>query len=164
VPVEHIDNAAAATEEADEVRRLVGEVLADGRWTDAQGATRPLRPDDVLVLTPYNAQVARIRSRLRDLAGGARVRVGTVDKFQGQEAPVVVYSLASSSLEDVPRGFAFLYSLHRLTVALSRARAVAAVVCSPALLTPVVSRPEHLRLVNALCRVQEQAAPAFRPV
>lgn len=164
VPVEHIGNAAAATEEADEVRRLVGEVLADGGWTDAHGGTRPLRPDDVLVLTPYNAQVARIRSRLRDLPGGEQVRVGNVDKFQGQEAPVVVYSLASSSLEDAPRGFAFLYSLHRLTVALSRARAVATVVCSPALLTPVVSRPEDLRLVNALCRVQEQAAPAFRSV
>ena len=75
--------------------------------------------DDVLIVTPYNAQVAKLTAALPEGA-----RIGTVDKFQGQEAPVVIYSMATSSADDVPRSMEFLYDLHRLNVAVSRARAV----------------------------------------
>jgi len=101
------------------------------------------------VLTPFNAQVNRIRGRLAAVDPG--IRVGTVDKFQGQEAPVVLYSLAASSAEDAPRGLEFVYSLNRFDVAACRARAVMAVVCSLALRSPPVHTPEQLRMVNALC-------------
>ncbi len=84
-------------------------------------------------------------------------RVGTVDKFQGQQAPVVVYSITSSSAEDAPRGVGFLYDIHRLNVAVSRAQALAVVVLSPALLDAAVASPEQLRQVNALCRLAEVA-------
>ncbi len=85
--------------------------------------------------------------------------MGTVDKFQGQEAAIVIYSMASSSAEDAPRGIEFLYSLHRFNVAISRARAVVAVVCSPHLLAPLVRSPQQLTMVNALCAYAERATP-----
>jgi predicted RecB family nuclease len=159
VPVPHEHNSAASSEEAEVVARLVRDLLPDGRWTDGDGTERAMRPEDVLVLAPFNAHVHRLRNRLGDLVE-AGVRVGTVDKFQGQEAPVVLYSMASSTAEDAPRDLHFLYSLNRFNVAISRARAVVAVVCSPALLTPVVTKPENLRLVNALCRFAEEAREA----
>jgi hypothetical protein len=108
---------------------LVGELLADGRWTDRDGATRALTGSDILVLTPFNAQVNRIRGRLAAVDPG--IRVGTVDKFQGQEAPISIYSMATSTPEEAPRGLEFLYSLNRLNVATSRARCAAIVVASP---------------------------------
>jgi superfamily I DNA and/or RNA helicase len=109
-------------------------------------------PEDVLIVAPYNNQVGEIRT----LLPGARV--GTVDKFQGQEAPVVIYSMTSSSAEDAPRGVDFLYDLHRLNVAVSRAQALAVVVVSPDLLDAPVRTPDQLRRVNALCRLAEHAS------
>jgi uncharacterized protein len=159
VPVAHRHNSAASTEEAEVVARLVTELLTGGSWRDADGVVRRLVAADVLILTPYNAQVHRLRQRLTD-AGHPDVRVGTVDKLQGQEAAVVVYSTASSSVDDAPRGTEFLYSLNRFNVAVSRARAVMAVVASPTLLAPHVDRPDQLRLVNALCRFVELCTPA----
>jgi Superfamily I DNA and RNA helicases and helicase subunits len=156
VPVEHEGNASASTAEADVIAQLCRDVLADGRWTDRDGITRALTGADILVLTPFNAQVNRIRGRLASVDPG--IRVGTVDKFQGQEAPVVLYSLAASSADDAPRGLEFLYSLNRFNVAISRARAVMAVVCSPALLSPLVHTPEQLRMVNALCAFATEAS------
>jgi superfamily I DNA and/or RNA helicase len=85
------------------------------------------------------------------------VRVGTVDKFQGQEAPVVFYSMATSTPEDAPRGMEFLYSLNRLNVATSRAQCVAVIVASPALFQPQCKTPRQMKLVNALCRYSEMA-------
>jgi uncharacterized protein len=108
--------------------------------------------EDVLVVAPFNAHVARLRAAL---PGG--ILVGTVDRFQGREAPVVVYSMASSSAQDAPRGVDFLFDLHRFNVAVSRARAMSIVVASPALLDAEVHTPEQLRAVNALCRYAEQA-------
>ena len=87
----------------------------------------------------------------------SRARVGTVDKFQGQEAPVVIYSMATSRPEDAPRGLEFLYSLNRLNVATSRARCAAIVVASPRLFTPDCSTPHQMKLANALCRFREMA-------
>ena len=106
-------------------------------------------------MAPYNAQVATLRARLPEDA-----RVGTVDKFQGQEAPVVLFSMATSTADEAPRGMEFLYSLHRLNVATSRARCVAAIVASPALLTPHCRTPEQMRLANPFCRFLELASGA----
>jgi uncharacterized protein len=108
--------------------------------------------DDVLIVAPYNNQVRLIAGELP----GARV--GTVDKFQGQEAPVVIYSMTSTSADEAPRGVGFLYDLHRLNVAVSRAQALAVVVMSPLLLDAPVHSPEQLRQVNALCRLVEMAS------
>jgi uncharacterized protein len=91
-------------------------------------------------------------------------RVGTVDKFQGQEAPVVIYTLATSSPDDLPRGMEFLFSLNRLNVAVSRAKSVAAVICSPELLRVRAHTPEQLRLANALCLLVETATAADLPL
>jgi uncharacterized protein len=154
VPVEHHGNASASSEEAEVVRGLVADVVGS-TWTDAGGVSRRLTLADVLIIAPYNAQVARLRSRLPDGA-----RIGTVDKFQGQEAPVVIYSMATSSAVDAPRDLEFLYSLNRLNVAVSRARGLAMIVASPRLLDAPVRTPHQLRLVNALCRYVEVAGTA----
>lgn len=152
LPVTHHGNTSASEQEADMVAVLVEEVCG-GTWLDVKGVERPVTLDDVLVVAPYNRQVARL---LAKLPVGARV--GTVDKFQGQQAPVVIYSTASSSANDAPRGINFLYDLHRLNVAVSRAKALAAIVASPDLLDAEVHTPEQLRAVNALCHYVEEAA------
>lgn len=150
-PVHHSGNRTRSVEEADAVAGIVASLL--GRTTtDRCGRSAEVTPDDILVIAPYNAQVATLASAL---PGG--VRVGTVDRFQGQEAPVVIYSLAASSAEDVPRGIEFLLSTHRLNVAVSRAQALCVLVGSPILLQAPVRTPRQLRQVNALCRFVEQA-------
>ncbi len=110
--------------------------------------------DDIVVVAPYNAQVACL---VEALPAGARV--GTVDRFQGQEAAVSVFSMATSSVEDLPRNLEFLFSLNRLNVAVSRARGLSILVCSPELLRARCHSPEQMRLVNALCRFVEMAKP-----
>nr|WP_204331440.1 TM0106 family RecB-like putative nuclease [Geodermatophilus sabuli] len=155
--VEHTKPAAAASDdEAAAVAELWRSLQGVG-WVDAAGERSVIGADDVLVVAPYNNQVARIRSLLPDGA-----RVGTVDKFQGQEAPVVLYSMTSTSAEDAPRGVSFLYDLHRLNVAVSRAKALAVVVMSEELLDAAVRTPEQLRQVNALCRLVEMATSDLR--
>ena len=154
-PVEHLGNTSASVEEAEavaqEIRRMVG-----GAWTDREGCGRPLRREDFMVVAPYNAQVRRLREALA-AAGLADVPVGTVDKFQGREAPVVFYSMATSSAEDVPRTLEFLFSRNRLNVAVSRAQCLAFVVASPRLLESRARTIEQMRLINALCRFVEMA-------
>ncbi len=133
---------------------LVTRLLAPGvTWTDADGAAHPLAPADILLVAPYNAHVNRLAERLA-VRG---VRVGTVDKFQGQEAPVVIFAMGSSSAGDAPRGMEFLYSRHRLNVATSRAKCAAFIVASPALLEPECRTPRQMALANALCRFVEVA-------
>jgi uncharacterized protein len=152
VPVEHAGNRTVSGEEAEAVSGIVRDLV--GRpWTDAGGHTRRLELADVLVVAPYNAQVARLCAALP-----AGARVGTVDKFQGQQAPVVVYSMAASGAEDVPRGLEFLFSPNRLNVALSRAQGLAVLVCSPALLHSPCRTLEQVRLLNVLCRLVESAS------
>jgi uncharacterized protein len=134
------------------IRALVGR-----SWVDRDGKERRLEVPDILVVAPYNAQVAEIaRTVEREL--GTRPNVGTVDKFQGREAPVAIYSMTTSTPEDAPRDPDFLYSGNRLNVALSRARGLAVLVASPALLRVACRSPEEIRLVNAFCRFIEVAA------
>jgi uncharacterized protein len=161
VPVVHEGNRNESPEEAAVVGRLIRELVESGAtWTDSEGRRHPLKWTDVLVVAPYNAQVAAIARALPS------ARAGTVDKFQGQEAPVSIYSMATSSPEDAPRGMEFLYSLNRLNVATSRARCLAAVVASPALIRVRARTPRQMRLANALCRFLELAglSPEQPPV
>jgi predicted RecB family nuclease len=146
VPVTHAGNEAASREEVTAVRAIVDELVGT-QWVDCEGVTHPLELDDVLVVAPYNSHVGYLRA---GLPPGARV--GTVDKFQGKEAPVVIYSMASSSAEDAPRGVSFLYDLHRLNVAISRGQCLAIVVGSPALLSAAVGTPEQLCMVNGFIK------------
>jgi uncharacterized protein len=152
IPVEHEDNRGRSEEEADVVAAQVDKLLDGGTYVDRDGVEHRLTLDDILVVAPYNAQVRCLRARL---PSGARV--GTVDKFQGQEAPVVLFSMASSTGEDVSRGMSFLFSRNRLNVAVSRAQALAVVVCSPRLLAARCSTVEDMQLVNMLCRFAEEA-------
>jgi uncharacterized protein len=152
VEVEHDGRTSASDEEAAVVADLVARLTAPGAtWTSAAGVTTQLIGADILVVSPFNAQVSRLADNLR----GTGVRVGTVDKFQGQEASVVIYSMATSRPEDAPRGMAFLYSLNRLNVATSRAKCAVIVVANPRLFQPECRSPEQMKLANALCRYRE---------
>ena len=151
ISVEHKGNRTSSIEEVKAVSDAYA-TLVGRPWTDHDGGQRSLTSDDILVVAPYNAQVALLANRLPNGA-----RVGTVDKFQGQEAPVVFYSMATSTAAEAPRGMDFLYSLHRLNVAISRAQGLAILVCSPALLDVKAHTPEQMRLANALCRLADGA-------
>lgn len=137
-----------------EAKRIAAEIdaLLGREWVDHEGKRRPLVLDDILVVAPYNAQVAELA---RWLPAGARI--GTVDKFQGQEAPVVFYSMTSSSPEDIPRGMDFLFSRNRLNVATSRAMGLAVLVASPELLRVRCRNLDQVRSVHAVCRFIEMA-------
>jgi uncharacterized protein len=153
--VEHSGNQNESPEEVEKVAKAVDALLKTGpTWTNRKRETHALTLDDILVVAPYNAQVAALIERLP-----AGARVGTVDKFQGQEAPIIFYSMATSTPEDAPRGMEFLYSLNRLNVAVSRARCVAVIVASPALFQVQCKTPRQIELANAFCRYLEMAHP-----
>ena len=159
VPVAHEGNQNTSAEEVECIGGLVeGLVRAGVNWIDDKGRRRPLQLDDLLIVAPYNAQVSDLSNRIRN------ARVGTVDKFQGQQAPVVIYSLTTSSPEDAPRGMEFLYSLNRLNVATSRAQALVILVGSPRLLEPECRSPRQMQLANALCRFAEMAQVVETPL
>jgi uncharacterized protein len=149
--ISHVGNGQLSWEEAEAVGAAIEELLGT-EYTDAAGVARPLGVDDVLVVTPYNAQVRALRRTVPD-----GVRVGTVDKFQGQEAPVVLVSLASSSGEEAPRGLSFVFNPNRINVATSRAQCRVELVCSPRLLDADCKTVSEMRLANALCRFVELA-------
>ena len=152
-PVSHNGNQSSSNEEADVVTSLVLD-LVDGpaSWVDKDGVERPVTLEDVLVIAPYNAQVFNVQERLPHGA-----RVGTVDKFQGQEAPIVIYTMATSTPDEAPHGMEFLYSLNRLNVATSRARCVCVLVASLELFGPECRTPRQMQLANAFCRYRELA-------
>src|SRR5579884_828579 len=156
IPIPHEGNSRESREEA---QRIVAEIeaLLRGTVTECDGTTRPMRADDIIVVTPYNAQRRLITRLLRER--NVNVRVGTVDKFQGQEAFVVFYSMATSSGNEIPRNIGFLFERNRFNVAISRARALSVVVCSPRLLNTPCHCIEHIALVNALCTYVEVAQP-----
>jgi predicted RecB family nuclease len=154
--VEHEGNRRSSTEEAARVREEFDRLLG-AQWTDSTGATRPIGLNDILVVAPYNEQVKCLAEAL---PRGARV--GTVDKFQGQQAPVVFFSMATSSGEDVPRNLEFLLSRNRLNVAVSRAKCLAYVVASPKLLEVGCRSIEQMRMANALCLFVDSAVAPQR--
>jgi predicted RecB family nuclease len=152
VPVRHEGNRNSSPEEVEVVAGIVDTLLAPGvRWYRSTGNSRIVRLEDILIVAPYNAQVSDLLARLPE------AQIGTVDKFQGQEAPIVIYSLTTSSPEDAPRGMEFLYSLNRLNVATSRAMSNVIVVASPRLFEPECRTPRQMQLANALCRFGELA-------
>ena len=181
LPVVHDGNQNASTEEVEAVLALVASLLGGpGTVTsdfaaesatveesasktgvtvpgpyciDRHGVAHPLTGADIKVVAPFNAQVNRLAERLAPHG----VAAGTVDKFQGQTAAVVIYSMTTSRPEDAPRGMEFLYSLNRLNVATSRARCAVFVVCSPLLLAPECRTPRQMHLANGLCRYAELA-------
>ncbi|SNC59292.1 uncharacterized protein SAMN04487881_0027 [Marinobacter sp. es.048] len=151
-PVEHKGNTSRSVEEATVVEQMVREILADNpSWVDREGVEKPLTMSDILIIAPYNAQVFELHKKLPD------ARIGTVDKFQGQEAPIAIFSMATSSHSDAPRGMEFLYSASRLNVAISRAKCLAILVASPEIFEAECRTPGQMALANAFCRYLEQA-------
>lgn len=145
VEVAHEGNAQISTEEVAAVAATAADLLK-GTWTDKDGQARPVRQSDIIVVAPYNAQVNALRDALPE-----GIRVGTVDKFQGQEAPVCLVSMTASSAEETPRGMEFLFSLNRINVAVSRAKGLALVFGAPRLREAKCETVEQMRLVNTLC-------------
>ena len=141
ISVAHQGNSTESPEEADAIAVEIGRLLGTP-WTDEHG-TRPLAASDVLVLAPYNAQVKLVRARLSS-AGLGGVRVGTVDKFQGGQAPVVFISMTASSADAVPRGISFLLNRNRLNVGVSRAQYAAVIVRSQSLTEYLPATPAGL--------------------
>ncbi len=158
VDVIHVGNDDSSPEEAHMVAELVAE-LSVQQWRSAIRQLSVIGTEGILVVTPFNAQIHEIERALRN-RGIQGARVGTVDKFQGQQAPVVIYSMASSTAEDAPRGMEFLYDLRRLNVATSRARCLAILVSSPELVRVFCRTPRQIILANALCRFREMAGDA----
>lgn len=153
VPVKHTGNTSDSPEEVEVIARLIDELLTRGTtWTNKKGVTVPLETKDILVVAPYNTQVALLAKRL------PKARIGTVDKFQGQQAPIVFYSMATSTPEDAPRGMEFLYSGNRLNVATSRAQCVTVLVANPALFDVQCKTPRQMELANSFCQYLEMAS------
>jgi uncharacterized protein len=153
IPVPHEGNRNSSPEEIEVISKIVESLLQPRVvWFRNATSSRPLELKDILIVAPYNAQVSDLLARL---PRGAHV--GTVDKFQGQEAPIVIYSLTTSSPEDAPRGMEFLYSLNRLNVATSRAMSNVILVGSPRLFQPECRNPRQIQLANALCWYLEKA-------
>lgn len=151
VTVEHENNQSNSPEEAERVAAIITDLTKDDvTWTNNEGKKQNLTLADIMVIAPYNAHVAKLAEKLPTGS-----HIGTVDKFQGQEAPVVIYSMSTSSSEDAPRGMEFLYSLNRLNVAVSRAKSIFILVASPKLFQPNCSNPDQMRLANAFCRYSE---------
>lgn len=149
--VQHEGSVQQSDEEADHIKKLY-DLLLTYKYKDQYEKVHHFTPESILVVSPYNMQVNYLKGVLGDDA-----RVGTVDKFQGQEAEVVIVSMATSSPEEIPRGIDFLYSQNRLNVSLSRAKALSVLVMSPELLSVTCKTPEHMRLVNSLCWVKSHS-------
>jgi uncharacterized protein len=148
------------SQRSEEEARMVAEVYASAlkqRYTDRDGAEHAMSPANILVMAPYNVQVNLLKQVLP-----ANARVGTVDKFQGQEAELVIVSMTTSSEQDLPRHIEFLYSKNRLNVAVSRAKCLAIVVANPTLMAIKCRTPEQMALVNTLCWVAEVGRQAWQ--
>ncbi|MCY0881559.1 MAG: DEAD/DEAH box helicase, partial [Firmicutes bacterium] len=154
-PVSHNGRRVTSPEEVHAIVACIHQLLGRN-WTDRQGHVHLLTLQDILVVSPYNAQVNRLKRQVP-----AGVRCGTVDKFQGQEAPVVLYSLTTSTLEeDTVHGPEFLLDIHRLNVAISRAQILAVLFANPQILQGPVDSVEALAMLNALCAFVAQAQTA----
>ena len=154
LPVEHDANAQASDEECETIVRIVEELVGRTIYEGKSKSGRRLTLDDILFVAPFNMQVRRLQQRL---ARGARI--GSVDKFQGQEAHVVIVSMCSSSTEDAPRGVEFLLDPNRLNVAISRAKTLSVVVGSPKLMAARCQTIREMELVNLMCRLVDHTRP-----
>ena len=146
VPVEHRGNTQGSAEEVECIEQLVAQ-LEQCQLTTENGDVRAVTLDDILIVAPYNLQVRNIQTAIPD------AKVGSVDKFQGQEKPIVILSMCASEGNSSPRGLSFLFNLNRLNVALSRAETLAIVVGSPQLAYTESSTIEQMKLVNFYCRI-----------
>lgn len=155
VAVDHTDARVRSAEEACAIADHI-EKLLEGTVTEADGTVRRFHPSDAIVVTPYNSQRRCIEQELRKRGSeSGSVCVGTVDKFQGQEAYVVFFSTANSSPDDAPRGIDFIFNRNRMNVAISRARALAVYVGSPGLLRATASTIDRMRALSAGCYLVE---------
>jgi uncharacterized protein len=151
VPVEHEGNVYESDEEAKVIEQIVGELI--GQTFEQMGhPARLISADDILVVAPFNLQVRKLKAALPG------IRVGTVDKFQGQQAPVVIFSMTASDGAAAPRGMEFLFDKNRLNVAVSRAQILAVLVASPKLERTRCSRLEQIPLVNMFCRALHEGS------
>ena len=153
VPVLHTGSQARSLEEVEVVQKIVDDLTNRCCWRDKEGSINPLTVKDILIVAPYNAQVSVLVEAMPLLAE----RIGTVDRFQGQEAPVVIYSMTSSNPDEAPRGMEFLYNRFRFNVATSRARALCILVGSPDLFRPECRTPHQMKMANGFCRYLELA-------
>ena len=145
-------NTNFSLEEIEEIEKITIELTkGDVFWYDDKNVKRVIQDSDIKIITPYNSSVFELQKRI------PTIEIGTVDKFQGQEAPVIIYSLASSTPEDAPRGMDFLYSPNRFNVAVSRAKAVFIMVGSLRIFEPDCKSPEQIKLANPFCRFIELA-------
>ncbi len=154
VPVLHQGNGQTSDEEVEVIHELIEQLLGVGYVSDRGEVEGEITLNDILIVTPYNLQVGKLRDCL-----GEEARIGTVDKFQGQEAPVVIVSMCASTTDDAPRGIEFLLNRNRLNVAVSRAQCLAIVVASPALATASCSTLEQMAQVNLFCKLLDVANP-----
>lgn len=147
VPIEHVGCSQSSQDEADLIYEIYQSLLQQ-QYRDKQGQIHDIESKDILVLSPYNQQVNLLKQTLP-----VDARVGTVDKFQGQEAQVVLITMATSSGDELPRDIEFLYSKNRLNVSISRAKCLAVVVANPALMAVKCKTIEQMSLVNTLCKL-----------
>ena len=151
IPVLHYSNTQSSIEEALVIKEIYKNLLTQS-FTTNSGQTKKIEPENILIVAPYNLQVHLLSKTL-----GKQARVGTVDKFQGQEAEIVIFSMATSSEEELPRNMEFLFSRNRLNVAISRAKCLSIMIANPALMNIACKKPEQMALVNTLCWLKEYA-------
>jgi predicted RecB family nuclease len=151
MPVEHEGNTQGSDEEVEAIQIAVQDIM--GRdFTNKHGEKRPIGWDDILFVAPYNFQVNKIRDAL-----GVDAKVGSVDKFQGQEAPVIFFSMCASDANESPRGIDFIFDKNRINVAISRAQSLAIIVGNPSLASTGVSNIDQQMKVNVLCQLLDYA-------
>ncbi len=150
VPVKHEGNSQSSNEEVEKIKKLIKELLKcsfKDHKASLHNEARSLTIDDILIVAPYNMQVLKIKEMI------PQVKVGSVDKFQGQEAPVIIVSMCSSNTNDSARGLEFLFSKNRLNVAISRAQVLAIVVGNPELANTSCNTVNQLELTNLFCKI-----------
>ena len=147
VPVHHEGNLQSSEEEVSMVEILINEIIT-GSFTNNNGETRKMTKEDILVVAPYNMQVNLLKNKL-----GNEIKIGTIDKFQGQQAPVVIVSIGTSDVNESARGLDFVFDINRLNVAISRAQALAIVVSKEGLHLCDVTNFRQIEKVNFFCRL-----------
>jgi uncharacterized protein len=158
VPVDHFGNQSQSKEEVEAIEKIVHHLMSAGiKWIDRDGLSRSLEQNDILIIAPYNAQVSALQESLPGFS------VGTVDKFQGQEAPIVIYSMTSSSSENAPRGMSFLYNPNRMNVATSRAKCTSILVSTPRIFEVECNTIEQMKWANGVCLYRGMAKVISSP-